>query len=543
VEIKMEKLLVLTVCVGNESKSIASITHKSIKAYAEKIGAEFKIIDECKSSSPHWEKFQIHDLLNKYDRILYLDSDLIVREDCPNLFSIVPYSKIGLFDEAKYAQRQFSIFETAKAYEIKVEKWNGKYFNTGVLVVSKCHKKIFKKPETEFSSFYEQGYFNLRIAFEEEHRDPKDPLVFELNYRYNRMTCLDVTGEDRHESYIIHYAGYHYFTSLEGIVSLIKKDLEKWKKDSPNFKYKRHILIEVNGGLGDQICAEPAIRFLKKMYAEDDITIKTHWPRLFDHLNIPTFHHNKFVYTYDTPYYKISTLPGPETVNWSVVSNLMCHTVDYCAMAMLHRIFPAKEKTIQLQVTNEDYKELESTLNGFDITNCVIIHAGRHWNSKTFPVEWWQELITKISKKIPVCLIGMNNEKTRGVCSLDLPSNSIDLVDRTSLGSLIAAVSKAPLLLSNDSAPVHIAGAFNNWIILIPSCKHPEHVLPYREGTVWYKAKALYKALTLDDVDQRPTAWFDGGTSGAECKRSWDAYLPSIDQVCLEVINTINNSK
>ncbi|MBF0553719.1 MAG: hypothetical protein HQK96_04095 [Nitrospirae bacterium] len=213
-------------------------------------------------------------------------------------------------------------------------------------------------------------------------------------------------------------------------------------------------------------------------------------------------------------------------------------------MAMLHRTLPLRDKIIGLPVDNSDEEELDATLGGFDLSKSILIHPGRHWESKTFPRKWWQEIINKVSEKAPVCLIGTDSHENRGAFQLDVPSNSFNLIDRTSIGGLISAVARAPVLVSNDSAPIHIAGAFDNWVVLIPTCKHPDHVLPYRiseNGMVsnYHKAFALYKKLTFDNCDQRPTTWIDGGSS-AESKGegSWEEYLPTVQEVC-DKITTI----
>jgi hypothetical protein len=507
------KCAIVTLCIGEESLSIAEITHPTIKAYANKLGVDFVLVDTepSPSISPHWAKFKLYDLLNKYDRIIYFDTDLVVRDDCPNLFEIVPYNQIGAFNEAKFMPREYSLIETARFYNVDWENlhWNGKYYNTGVLVFSKCHRHLFKKPDAEFPNYFEQSYLNLKIAQEENTRTVEDKsLMFDLSYRYNRMTCLDFSGEERHASYIVHYAGYKYVVPLDTIKALIKKDIEKWGLDGPKYDYKRHIAVIVSGGMGDQIDAEPSIRFLQNIYGDADIHVTTHWPRLFKHLKYPVSLHNDFRGKEDTPYFRMPTFPDPTTINYSVISNLMCHTVDYCSIATLHRVLPLKDKIINLSVEKDDEDELNAILNGFDLSKAVIIHPGRHWESKSFPVEWWQELINKISNKVPVCLIGTDNHENRGAFQLDLPSNSFNLIDRTSVGSLISAISRAPILVSNDSAPIHIAGAFDNWIVLIPTCKHPDHVLPYRideKGRIsnYHKAFALYKKLTFDSCDQR----------------------------------------
>ncbi|MDD5649646.1 MAG: glycosyltransferase [Candidatus Nanoarchaeia archaeon] len=539
----MKKALI-AISIGDEIKNISKLTHPTLQSYAKKINADFIVIDSCKTT-PHWEKFQIFDLLNSYDRIIYLDTDLIVRDDCPDLFDIVPYNKIGAFNEAKFVPREYSLIEACKSYDINPEKinWNGKYYNTGVLVISKCHKFFFKKPEKEISNFYEQGYLNLKFAIEEGKRKEENSLMYDLPYKLNRMTCLDFCGETRHSSFIIHYAGYHYFTVNNEILSIIKGDLEKWENDKPEYNYKRNIVIVVSGGMGDQVDAEPTLRFLEKVYKDNttEIIITTHWPRLFKHLKYKIIHHDDFNPSIFQPFFQIKTFPDPKTVVYSIISNLLCHTVDYCSIASLQRVLPLQEKIIKIQTTKEDDDELDEILKGFDLRKAVIVHPGRHWESKTFPIEWWQKVVDGISKEIPVCLIGTDDHENRGAYQLELPSNSISLIDRTSVGVLISAISRAPVLLSNDSVPIHLAGAFDNWIIIMPTCKHPDHVLPFRktsEGyiTPYHKADALYKKLTLDDCDQRPTTWIEGGATAELIKQNWDFYLPTEEEVIEKVL-------
>lgn len=538
--------VIITMCVGEDYEKIGKLTHPTIKRYAERIGADFISITETSCSTPHWEKFlAVHALLNKYKRILYLDTDAIIREDCPNLFDLVPEHKLGMFNEASFTDgRNYALTKASEDYGICLKNWNGKYFNTGVMVISRQHKYLFVKPTKEISCFYEQSYLNLIFAKE-------NVSIYELPYTMNRMTCMDkFTGEERHASYIIHYAGYHYINnSLNFLLDLIPKDIEKWDVDYPNYNYKRHILLDVQGGLGDQIDAEPAIRYLKKyVYPNDDVVIKTHFPRIFEHLtDIPTYSHEEFRPTMDTPYYHIITLPGPETITWSIVSNLLCHTVDYTSMAILRRTLPNRDKIIQLQVNPEDYLKVLETIGIRSLNDLVLIHCGKHWESKCFPLEWWQVIVNGLANEVPLCLIGSDTEPTRGTAQVKVPEGVIDTRNLLDLGGFFAIVKSAKLLITNDSSPVHVAGAFGNEIVLIPSCKHWDHVLPFRKdpetGIIsnQCKAVALCKKLTLDDCESAPTCV--NGSSAEFIKGPWDQYLPEPETVIQEAIKRYNNGK
>ena len=542
---KKNKNLVLTISCGVDYEKIASLTHSSIRDYAKKIGADFKYIDkkEIAETTPHWEKFQIYNFLNEYERVLYIDTDLIIRKDCPDLFELVPIDKLGMFEEGQFTDRcKELMIDICREYNVILPEWNGKYYNSGVIVASQKHKELFKKPEKEIFNFYEQSYINMMIT-------KLNIDMYELHYKFNRMSCVDrFTGEDRHNSYIIHYAGFLFNTNINNLLRIIALDLEKWKKDFNNYCYDRHIYINVSGGLGDQICAEPAIRYMRKnLYPKDEFIVATHFPRVFEHLKkegIEIFEHGKVCLKFDTPYFMAETLPGPNTVQWMIVSHLLCHTVDYVAMALMKRTIPLEKKTLKFIVNDNDYNNLYKLIDKDNVKNLIIIHPGKHWETKTFPKEYWQKIINglvELDQKI--CLIGKDElgdspdykAGARGTVDVDCPEGHYDLRNKLNLGELGALLSGAKCLISNDSAPIHLAGAFDNWIVLLPSCKHPDHILPWRCGCQFYKTKILYNKLIIDEVESCPTQVYS--TSVDVKINNWADYLVKPEKVVEEVNN------
>lgn len=232
----MSSNIIMTIAIGEDYRKIASVTLQSIADYAEKLNVPMIVLDKPKisSSSPHWEKFQIYDALTVCDRVLYLDSDLIIHPDCPDLFRLTAPTHIGAFNEGKYADRpEHLIRYMADFYGYPMPVWDGKYYNTGVMVVSKCHQHLFKKPSVEQrdSYFHEQSYINMMIAL---HKVP----VYDLGYDFNRMGCVDGSGKpvgDRMNSYILHYAGWHWrkpgtttLPTVNDLICRINEDLKTW---------------------------------------------------------------------------------------------------------------------------------------------------------------------------------------------------------------------------------------------------------------------------------------------------------------------------
>lgn len=231
------KKLILTIAIGEKYAALGAVTHPTIARYAARIGADFVVIREQKISrtTPHWEKFQIFDFLGEYDRVLFLDSDLIIRADCPDLFALVPETHIGAVDEASYAMRDVAriMCDVAVAYGVPPTELDfvstksnsvggGSYFNTGVMVVSREHRPLFRKPEREVNHFFEQSYLNL--MFVREHTP-----MFALDPRFNCTHPMERLVEGgRLGAYIAHYAGYEAPTP-ETLADFISNDLAEWR--------------------------------------------------------------------------------------------------------------------------------------------------------------------------------------------------------------------------------------------------------------------------------------------------------------------------
>ena len=102
------KKVVWTLAVGNYFPELCEITLPNHARYAEKIGAEFKVITE--RAYPEWhptyEKVQVFNLGKGNDWNIHLDADLLVSPDMPDVTAADPYTVgwYSLYDAALYFQ-------------------------------------------------------------------------------------------------------------------------------------------------------------------------------------------------------------------------------------------------------------------------------------------------------------------------------------------------------------------------------------------------------------------------------------------------------
>jgi len=291
---------------------------------------------------------------------------------------------------------------------------------------------------------------------------------------------------------------------------------------------KKHICITVTGGIGDEICAEPIIRWMVENFCKnDEVVIVTRHPEMFTHLPVKVF--DKKV-EFDREYLCIETQPRDHLLNFHRM-----HPVDFISILLLRRTLPIKDKSIKVKYPQECIEQIKGMCGGEDLKKSVVLHPGISWESKTIPKEFWQKVIKTLEPHAKIILIG--KEKTdyeanchyTGVLDFSLNEKHYDLRNKINLSQLFCLLDAAPILITNDSAPLHIAGAFDNYIGLIPTCKHPDYLLPFRNRNQGYKTKVLWKKDVSTYYDFDPIKWKDASLE--ERKFEWEEMLPSMDSI------------
>lgn len=257
----------------------------------------------------------------------------------------------------------------------------------------------------------------------------------------------------------------------------------------------------LGGGLGDEICSEPVVRYaIKNLYPNDDVRICTRYPEVFKHLKKPMGKNGeelkisaeeKFLHLSASPY---KIIEGQYQVHpfASIAEPLFVPTVDFHSMFMIHRILPHKDKRIYLEVT----PEAEQSVNSKTPDNFVAFHIGSSSEAKLVYQSYSQDIANGlIARGHKVVAFGNTPVKLEGV---------IDLTNSLTIEESFALIKKAWLTVTNDSAPVHIAASFDNYLLMIPSIKHPDRLIHARHGVQYWKAAAPYKKLAIRDEDFPP---------------------------------------
>jgi hypothetical protein len=218
------KKALFTLAIGDNPMYRAALM--SFERYARETGADLVVSDEMHypitienprhTSSPAWtEKLRIGELLKDYDRVLYLDADIIIAPHADDVFEAYPaLDTMYMFNEGELLERQH-VIDKIFAIMGPLDNWprvneRPVYYNVGCMLISReCPLFEFTTLEDlqklcNHTQYYEQTYFNYLLHREGLKHEPIDG-------RFNRM---DVLGKDGYrDASFIHYAGRGYTNS------------------------------------------------------------------------------------------------------------------------------------------------------------------------------------------------------------------------------------------------------------------------------------------------------------------------------------------
>lgn len=265
---------------------------------------------------------------------------------------------------------------------------------------------------------------------------------------------------------------------------------------------ERNILLRTWGGLGDQICAEPTLRYALKTYPECEISLLTDHPYLFEHLNFKRVFNAKEEQPIFEKYLMFNMIVDPTHLTWQFMSHMLTNCVDFCSLCSFRRTLPVADKEIRLPSAEKHLTEKVNNLLG--IKNGVVVHAGRHWQTKTFPKNWWDEVLYELlSQGLTPILIGADTPDNRGTVDVNT-TNCIDARNSLSIMESVALLQRSRVLLTNDSSPLHMAASGNAWIGFFATCKEPDMITHWRNGQWAWKMNNLSLGGIWEHLDYCP---------------------------------------
>lgn len=119
----------------------------------------------------------------------------------------------------------------------------------------------------------------------------------------------------------------------------------------------------------------------------------------------------------------------------------------------------------QLGVSSADESralELVGKLDRF-----VVLAPSSVWATKRWPGEKFGELALRIKNELGLStvIVGSEEDRAASAAVLEKSPSSLDLTGKTSLGALKSVLSKADLVVSNDSSPLHMAIAMGTKVV------------------------------------------------------------------------------
>lgn len=244
---------------------------------------------------------------------------------------------------------------------------------------------------------------------------------------------------------------------------------------------ENNFLIRTHGGLGDVICAEPAIRWALNNFKGAEITLDTYFPELFGHLELKEINDTKKRLPEYDKYIVFDTLYTEEVIHWEFIAHMFTQVVDHHSITMWKSQLPIADRCIVLHPSMENYEGARFLLNP---TTDIVIHAGRTWQSRTVPSWFWNEVISNlVSAGARPVLIGKESLALVGNLKVDT-DGCLDLRDKLSVMETVALLHEARVVLTNDSSPIHMAASGDAHIGFISTVKHPEFITHWRKNEV-----------------------------------------------------------
>ena len=189
-----------------------NLSSKSFNQYSKKHGLDYKFLTHIHPVDPFYGIFLpfTEGWCEEYDAICFVDSDMLVTKQAPNIFDFASNNHISMYCMRSGAHQGHSRLKPLQAY--------GGHFNSGTVVFPrslynhlqqhlsknlKHHHQLVTSGDPFVGGLggYDQAYLNLYAV---DNNLPVNKLTQEWNYHLSRLP-----NDRRFSAYFIHYHRHH----------------------------------------------------------------------------------------------------------------------------------------------------------------------------------------------------------------------------------------------------------------------------------------------------------------------------------------------
>jgi len=171
------------------------------------------------------------------------------------------------------------------------------------------------------------------------------------------------------------------------------------------------------------------------------------------------------------------------------VTQLEMHAVDrYLLVAKAVGVAESGTPEFRFRIPSTDYDEVDRLLIRSGVapgTSWVAMNVSARWPTKRWPAASFAEVADRLPQEGygAVVMIGGPDERADvAAVSGMMKTPAIDLAGATTVGLLPALLSKASLLITNDSGPMHVAAAVGTPVVALFGPTSAIRTGPYGEG-------------------------------------------------------------
>ena len=203
------KNLIITVGAGPIG-SLYKFSGPLMQDYSQKVGADFILLEG--QTQKYWgnEKFRIRKYSSAYERILFLDIDILIKRNSPNLFDIIDEDCVSMHNDRDFLTPRWGIKDKKKLLSCRFDDEKTidrlantkKVYNTGVVLSSKCHENLWEPISYDYRQTHWDEQFQIEsncLYYEYKTKD--------LPTEFNCQSWMKDFDTMKKDAFFIHYAG------------------------------------------------------------------------------------------------------------------------------------------------------------------------------------------------------------------------------------------------------------------------------------------------------------------------------------------------